>query len=78
MKSLQLYERRQIAEPRKYCLVRVIFFLWSLLFLFLIGWEFGLIPYTSNEVYEKQNSSSVLTPIHDYVFDIFFLTTLDI
>ena len=27
MKSLQLRERRQIAESRKYCLVRVIIFL---------------------------------------------------
>ena len=78
MKSLQLRERRQIAEPRKYCLVRVIFFLWSLLFLFLIGWEFGLIPYTSNEVYEKQNFNSVLTLIRDYVFRLSFLTTLNI
>ena len=47
VKSLQLCGRRQIAEPRKYCFVRVIVFLWllfSLFFfsLFLIGWEFGL------------------------------------
>ena len=42
VKSLQLCGRRQIAEPRKYCLVRVIVFLWHVfsLFLFLIGWEF--------------------------------------
>ena len=48
--SLQLRGHRQIAEPRKYCLVRVIVFLWcvfSLIFLFLTGWEFGLIPYTA-------------------------------
>ena len=47
IKSLQLRGRRQIAEPRKYCLVRVIIFLWRVfsLFLFLTGWEFGLIPY---------------------------------
>ena len=47
--SLQLRGRRQIAEPRKYCLVRVIVFLWRVFFsnfLFLTGWEFGLIPYT--------------------------------
>ena len=46
--SLQLYGRRQIVEPRKYCLVRVIFFFFGmcfLYFLFLTGWEFGLIPY---------------------------------
>ena len=45
--SLQLRGRRQIAEPRKYCLVRVIVFPCRVfsLFLFLIGWEFGLIPY---------------------------------
>ena len=51
MISLQLRGRRQIAEPRKYCLVCVIVFLWrvfSLLFLFLTGWEFGLIPYNLN------------------------------
>ena len=46
MKSLQLRGRRQIAEPRKYCLVRVIVFLWRVIFLFLTGWEFGLFPYT--------------------------------
>ena len=48
--SLQLRGHRQIAEPRKYCLVHVIVFLWrvfSLFFLFLTGWEFGLIPYTA-------------------------------
>ena len=45
VKSLQLCGRRQIAEPRKYCLVRVIVFLWrvfSLFFLFLTCWNFGL------------------------------------
>ena len=48
VKSLQLRGRRQIAEPRKYCLVRVIVFFgvcFSLFFLLLTGWEFGLIPY---------------------------------
>ena len=47
VKSLQLYGRRQIAEPRKYCLVRVIVFfdVCFLYFLFLTNWEFGLIPY---------------------------------
>ena len=42
--SLQLRGCRQIAEPRKYCLVRVIVFLWRVfsLFLFLTDWEFGL------------------------------------
>ena len=34
VKSLQLHERRQIAEPRKYCLVRVIV-LFGLCFLYL-------------------------------------------
>ena len=49
VKSLQLHRHRQIAELRKYCLVRVIVFLWRVfyLFLFLTGWEFGEIPYTS-------------------------------
>ena len=32
----------------------------------------------SVELYEKQNSSSVLTLIRDYVFGLSFLTTLDI
>ena len=32
--SLQLRGRRQIAEPRKYCLVPVIVFLWSVFSLF--------------------------------------------
>ena len=48
VKSLQLRGRRQIAESRKYCLVHVIVFLWrvfSLIFLFLTGWDFGEIPY---------------------------------
>ena len=53
VKSLQLRGRRQIAEPHKYCFMRVIVFLWRVfslffflifIFLFLIGWEFGLIP----------------------------------
>ena len=42
--------RRQIAKPRKYCLVRMIVFFFFgvcfLYFLFLTGWEFGLIPYS--------------------------------
>ena len=46
VKSLQPYGRRQIDEPRKYCLVRVrvIVFLWrvfSLFVLFLTGWNFS-------------------------------------
>ena len=48
MKSLQLRGRRQIAEPRKYCLVRVIIFLWHVFFsiLFIIGLGiFVLIPF---------------------------------
>ena len=44
MKSLQLRGRRQIAEPRKYYLVRVIVFfgVCFLYFLFITDWEFGL------------------------------------
>ena len=44
MISLQLRGCRQIAESRKFCLVRVIVFLWHVfsLFLFLTDWEFGL------------------------------------
>ena len=44
VKSLQLHGCRQIVEPRKYCFVRVIVFLWrvfSLFVLFLTGWNFG-------------------------------------
>ena len=44
VKFLQLCGRRQIAESRKYCLVRVIVFHWrvfSLFVLFLTGWNFG-------------------------------------
>ena len=50
MKSLQLHGRRQIAEPRKYCLVHLIAFfgMCFLYFLFLIGWDFGLIPFISS------------------------------
>ena len=49
VKSLQLRGCRQIAEPRKYCLVRVIIFfdVCFFYFLFLTSWEFGQIPYTS-------------------------------
>ena len=55
VKSLQLRGRRQIAEPRKYCFMRVTFLLfffffsfWHVfsLFLFLTSWEFGQIPYS--------------------------------
>ena len=45
VKSLQLHGCRQIVEPRKYCFVRVIVFLWrvfSLFVLFLTGWNFWL------------------------------------
>ena len=44
VKPPQLRGHRQIAEPRKYCPVRVIVFLWrvfSLFVLFLTGWNFG-------------------------------------
>ena len=49
VKSLQLHGRKQIAEPCKYCLMRMIaffnvYFLYFF-FLFFTGWEFGLIPY---------------------------------
>ena len=43
-KSLQLRGRRQIAKPRKYCLVRVIVFslrVFSLFVLFLTDWDLG-------------------------------------
>ena len=42
MKSLQLRGHRQIAEPHKYYLVRVIIFLWHAFSLFCFSqvWEF--------------------------------------
>ena len=45
VKSLQFRGHRQIAESRKFCLVRVIIFLWRVFFLFVLfltGWEFWL------------------------------------
>ena len=48
VKSLHLHGRRQIIEPRKYCLVHIIIFFnmcFLYFFLFLIADEFGLIPY---------------------------------
>ena len=42
MKSLQLHGRRQIAEPRKYCLVRVIVFLWRVFSLFFVSHRLGI------------------------------------
>ena len=52
MKSLQLRGCRQIAEPRKYCLVHVIVFFRRVfsLFLILTGWEFQV-----NSLYDCQN-----------------------
>ena len=52
--------RRQIVEPHKYYLVRVIVFLWRVfpLFLFLTGWEFDLIPY---------NCDTILCSIYDAI-----------
>ena len=48
VKSLQLRGCRQIVEPHKHYLMRVIVFSLTCIFsifLFLIGWEFSLIPY---------------------------------
>ena len=42
VKSLQLRRRRQIAEPRKYCLVSVIIFLWCVFFLFFASHKLGI------------------------------------
>ena len=44
VKSLQLCGRRQIAEPRKYCLMRVIVFLWSVfsLFIYFLSYRLGI------------------------------------
>ena len=69
MKSLQLCRCRQITEPRKYCLVRVIvFFLWRVFslfffffFLFLIGWEFGFIPYKGLANCTKNLEKNIIT-----------------
>ena len=40
--SLQLRGRRQIAEPRKYCLVHVIVFLWRVISLFFVSHGLGI------------------------------------
>ena len=40
--SLQLRGRRQIAEPRKYCLVRVIVFLWRVFSLIFVSHGLGI------------------------------------
>ena len=64
--SLQLCGHRQIAEPRKYCLVRVIVLLWrvfSQLIVFLIGWEFDLIPFNRTKFHEVN-----LQSLHDTNF----------
>ena len=43
MKSLQLHGRRQIAEPRKYCLMRVIVFFCVCVFLyFFVSHRLGI------------------------------------
>ena len=42
MISLQLRGRRQIAESRKYCLVRVIVFLWRVFSLFFVSHRLGI------------------------------------
>ena len=48
MKSLQLHEHRQIAEPRKYCLMHMIFFFFGgrilslFFFFFLTDWKFQI------------------------------------
>ena len=42
VKSLQLNGRRQIAEPRKYCLVRVIIFFGVCFSLFFISYRLGI------------------------------------
>ena len=42
MKSLQLRRHRQIAEPRKYCLVRVIVFHWRVFSLFFVSHRLGI------------------------------------
>ena len=48
VKSLQLCGRRQIAKPRKYCLMYVIVFLWRVFSLFCFSQvgNFRLIPYS--------------------------------
>ena len=40
--SLQLRGRRQTAEPRKYCLVRVIVFLWRVFFSIFVSHKLGI------------------------------------
>ena len=68
MISLQLRGCRQIAEPRKYCFVRVIVFLWRAfsLFLFLMGWEFGLIPYIEDVFAEGEFGIELIRALWDH------------
>ena len=42
VKSLQLHGCRQIAEPRKYSLMRVIVFLWRVFSLFFVSHKLGI------------------------------------
>ena len=58
VKSLQFRECKQITEPLKYCLVRVIVFLWHVFSLFVcfsqVG-NFALIPYRREETFLYNN-----------------------
>ena len=87
MKSLKLHRCRQIAEPRKYCLMCVIvffgvcfLFFFFFFFLFLTGWELGIIPYTMLQLFlfvmDIPNSYFVLNIIYillSFCLSFFFL-----
>ena len=64
VKSMQLRERRQIAKPRKYCLVCVIVFLWhcSLFFFFFFLFCF------SHKLGIRVNSLQFIRIFHNFFF----------
>ena len=70
VKSLQLHGRRQIAEPHKYCLMRVIFF-FGVCFLYFFCFSqvrnFVFIPY--NTYIKPIHSATTIAP---FVFSVGF------
>ena len=79
VKSLQLRGRRQIVEPRKYCLVRVIAFFgvcFLYFFLFLIGWDFGEIPFTNNILGHLKQNINTFFFIYIFLYLLLFWSKL--
>ena len=62
--SLQLRVYRQIAEPRKYCLVRVIVFLWHVFFSIFVSHGLGIRLNALQALWEgKERKSSKLIEV---------------